>query len=110
MTELSREEVLRIAFNEWCLENQILLELDESEALILFQTAYEAGAKSECAVSDRLLEALKEISSKRGYVVRSMDWSGEYYEAGCVKAFSSTADISDAAIAEVEALRKGKPE
>lgn len=105
MTELSREEVLKIAFSGWCLENQILLELDESEALILFQTAYEAGAKSERAVSDRLLEALKDA---RIDIEEWGAYAGDYFQ----EKWGLQEDLSryDRLIAAVEAMRKEKPE
>jgi hypothetical protein len=50
--------------------------------------------------SNELVEALREISTLRGCHIRSMNWSGESYENGCVMAFSRCADIADAALAQ----------
>jgi len=45
-----------------------------------------------------LRAALLEIAALRGNIIRSMNWSGESYEAGCLMAFSQCADIADSAL------------
>ena len=47
---------------------------------------------------DDLRAALLEIAALRGNIIRSMNWSGESYEAGCIIAFARCADIADAAL------------
>lgn len=102
MTELSREEVHRVAdeidhlYNESDLPSGKYSDdgwLERFAAVI-----YEAGAKSERAVSDRLLDALKSLDQA--------EKDGIHFCASGLPIWEK----ARATLAEVEAMRKEKPE
>jgi len=106
----SREEVLKIAIDCGLIVdedyNHIWFDLVQRFAAAI----YEAGAKSERAVSDRLLEALKGSRSAFEAANAWLDGGGAIEDTIWYSATETLFDYMDSAIAEVEAMRKEKPE